>query len=159
MKHNTTKQPPHHERCHSTSPAPSVTMPFPPPTTLPTPLPPRGLPLHPPNRLPQTPLRVRPVPPSFTHEPPRRPPSLLLFPAGTTPRASTLCPRTTTPGLTPSHTSRRRLVTRRHPLQLVQQPPPVISQQLGELDPLLRPVLVPPRDMVLRRLEVYQLVP
>lgn len=50
------------------------------------------------------------------------------------------------------------LVARRHTLQLVQQTPPVIGQHLAVLDALLRPVLVPARNVVLRRLEIHQFV-
>jgi hypothetical protein len=102
-----------------------------------------GRQLHPPDSLSQTPLRV----PAFTHKPPRSSAPL------------TAPPSLKTAGLR-SHAAARvqPLVTRRHTLQLVQQPPPVVRQHLAVLDALLRPVLIPARDVVLRRLEVAQLV-
>ncbi len=45
-----------------------------------------------------------------------------------------------------------------HSFQLVQQSPPVIRQQLSILDPFLCPILVPPRNVVLRALEGDELV-
>lgn len=65
---------------------------------------------------------------------------------------------TTPPPAHPAHPSNRSSLPQRHPLQLIHQPPPVIREHLGVLDPLLRPVLAPPRHVVLRRLEVAQLV-
>jgi hypothetical protein len=49
-------------------------------------------------------------------------------------------------------------VPKRHALQLIQQPSPIISQHLGVLDPFSRPVLVPATDVVLCRLESDELV-
>ena len=46
----------------------------------------------------------------------------------------------------------------RHALELVIELPPVICLQLRVFHPLLRPVLVPPADLVLRVLEVRQFV-
>lgn len=63
--------------------------------------------------------------------------------------------RTSTLQLAPSRAS---LVPERHALQVIQQTPPVVGEHLGILDPLLRPVLVPPRHVVLRVLKVNKLV-
>ena len=52
----------------------------------------------------------------------------------------------------------RRLVSKRHPLKVIQQTSPVVSQHLAVLDPLLSPVLVPSRYIVLSVLEVRKLV-
>lgn len=101
-------------------------------------------PMHPPHGLPQTPLRVS----TLAHKFPRRA-SL----APTLPSAGPASDRAAT-----AARQWRLLVARRHTLQLVQQTPPVIGQHLAVLDALLRPVLVPARDVVLRRLEVHQLI-
>lgn len=53
----------------------------------------------------------------------------------------------------------RALVAEGHALELVKEAAPVVRQHLRVLDALLRPVLVPPADVVLRLLEVDQLVP
>lgn len=58
----------------------------------------------------------------------------------------------------PSQRAVGRLLTQRHAVKLVEQSAPVVGQHLGVLDPLLRPVLVPTRHMVLGVLEVDELV-
>lgn len=50
------------------------------------------------------------------------------------------------------------LLPQRHALELIQQPAPVVCQHLGVLDALARPVLIPPADVVLRRLECDELI-
>ena len=50
------------------------------------------------------------------------------------------------------------LVAERHAIQLVEQAAPVVGQHFAVLDALLGPVLVPARDVVLRLLEVDELV-
>ena len=55
--------------------------------------------------------------------------------------------------------SRGPLVSEGHALELVEESSPVVREHLRVLDPLLRPVLVPPADLILRLLEVDQLVP
>lgn len=50
------------------------------------------------------------------------------------------------------------LVAERHAFQVVQQAPPVISEHLRILHTLLRPVLIPPRDVILSVLEMNQLI-
>ena len=50
------------------------------------------------------------------------------------------------------------LVPERHAFQVIQQTAPVVGEHLGILDSLLRPVLIPPRYIVLRVLEVGKLV-
>ncbi len=49
-------------------------------------------------------------------------------------------------------------VTKRHPLEPIKKAPPVLGKHLGVLHPLLRPVLVPPRYVILCVLEVCELV-
>ena len=50
------------------------------------------------------------------------------------------------------------LFAERHPIQLIQQATPVVSEHFGVLDSLLCPVLIPPRNMILGVLEVDELV-
>ena len=50
------------------------------------------------------------------------------------------------------------LLAQRHALELVEEPAPVVRQHFGVLDPLARPVLVPPANVVLRGLEGDELV-
>lgn len=52
----------------------------------------------------------------------------------------------------------RGLLAKGHAIQFIEETPPVVRQDLGVLDPLLRPVLVPPRHVVLGGLEVSELV-
>lgn len=62
-----------------------------------------------------------------------------------------LIPHTSIAGQSPS-------VSQRHPFHLVSQRPPIVSLQLGILDPLLTPVLMQPADVILGLLEIDQLV-
>lgn len=50
------------------------------------------------------------------------------------------------------------LVARRHALELLEQATPVLGKELDIFDALGGPVLVPAGHVVLRLLEVYQLV-
>lgn len=50
------------------------------------------------------------------------------------------------------------LITKRHTIKLIEQPPPVIREHLRVLDALLGPILVPAADMVLGLLEEDELV-
>jgi hypothetical protein len=51
------------------------------------------------------------------------------------------------------------LVSKGHAFQLIEKPPPVVCQHLRVFDPLLRPVLVPPANVILRLLKVHKFVP